>query len=85
VTAKRLIELTHEQYMNNGMPAGCRYPELRDALMEIAPHRNGRDVDGQRLGSFLSAKVGQIVGDYRINRSGAGQGGLVYWVVERVK
>ncbi|HEX3882850.1 MAG TPA: hypothetical protein VHW66_09345 [Stellaceae bacterium] len=85
LTAKRLIELTYEQHTDNGMPAGWRYPELRDALMEIAPHRNGRDIDGQRLGSFLSAKVGQIVGDHRIDRGSKGHGGLVYWVVERVK
>jgi len=85
LTAKRLIEVANETIKGaDGFPSGYANADLRDALMEVAAHRNGRDIDGQRLGSFLSAKVGQIVGGFRVNRSGAGQGGLVYWVVEKV-
>lgn len=83
LTAKRLIEVANETVHGAG---GFSYAnaDLRDALIEVAPHRNGRDIDGQRLGSFLSANVGKIVGDYRIERSGSGHAGLVYWVVEKV-
>jgi putative DNA primase/helicase len=85
VTAKRLVELANETARGeNGFPAGWDNPELREALLSIAPHRNGRDIDGQRLGSFLSAIVGKIVGGHRIERDGSGHGGLVYWIVEKV-
>ena len=59
-----------------------RYPGLKDALTRVAGFRG--NVDPVRLGRWLLAREGRIVGKDRFKRQTGNTGGVAIWKLERV-
>jgi putative DNA primase/helicase len=77
LSAKRLIEIANEQSF--GDVATRRYPELFDALYDIAGARDR--VDATKLGNYLNRKVDQMVGRMRLERAGKEHSAMLWRVV----
>ena len=57
---------------------GAMYPDLRDALAEVAAE--GRDINVKRLGKWLSRNEDRVIDGHKITR-GAVSGGVQKWCV----
>ena len=71
----------HGDTVPYGHQNGPRFPSLHDALARIAQGRTG--LDPSRLGRWLQAKEGRIVGGKRFRRDGVTEGSA-RWVLETV-
>ncbi len=81
MTTRELADrIETKQKTQIGEPPDYLMPDLRDALFRIAGERGGMNT--KRLGRWLMAKEGRIVGNRRISRSGAAQGGVFRWMVK---
>jgi putative DNA primase/helicase len=88
MTARRLAEMAEEMTrVNNSdeVTYALKRPVLREALMEIAAGRSGRDIDTTRLGNFLGRRVDEAAGGMRIEKDDTGgHGGAALWRVSRL-
>ena len=65
--------------------AATKDAELRAALFEVAADSKQADrISSGRLGAWCRARVGRVVGDYKLTRAGEAHGGFKRWQVVRV-
>lgn len=74
ITARDMIASATEQVDRGGFRPEFVRPDFREALLAVAG--DGGAVSGRRLGKWISAHAGRIVGGRRIVRDGAGHGGV---------
>jgi putative DNA primase/helicase len=76
------IEARHKSQM--GEPTDLCHPELRELLLRLFGERGA--VNSRRLGKWLSANEGKIVGNQRFKKdAAAANGGVARWRIEMVQ
>jgi hypothetical protein len=79
VTAREVIEMAIKS-------DGDRYflhPDLRNALLEVAAHKDGKQISANRLGWWLRQKEGRVAGAHKFVRAGNdGDANVALWVLK---
>lgn len=82
-TLKWIEETSAERHINptTGFPGEMKYPELREALLDVASDMRG-GVATKRLSSWMRRHMGRVVNGKRFVTAGNAQGGIARWRVE---
>ncbi len=83
VTTGQLIALAAEmdELSAGGIGKKLKYPEFRDALLATAG--DGQNINGRRLGNWLSKRKERVVGGKKFISTGD-RGGQLVWRLEHV-
>ena len=84
ITVRRIIEKTTRQSVDSygNTSREFEHPDMREALMAVA--RQGGVINGRRLGKWLAAQAGRIVGGLSIEQGGIEHASAATWrMVER--
>jgi hypothetical protein len=87
MTAGRLVEIASKMGSSPDDAFGVstrEYPDLYEALIEIARAKQPDKIDTTRLGFYLRTHIDQVSAGFRIERAGKSGGNQVLWLVRKL-